>query len=379
MKKYVFLVFWFASAVACGQTITGGVYDLETKKGIPGVAVSDQVNVVVTDANGQFKIDVRPGQSFLVISTPDGYDAEHRWFNRIALPRDKEDFYLKKTQVKTEFSFIHASDTHCSEQTVDRMKKFKDIVDKEKPDFVLITGDLVKDALRVSEKQAEIYYGAFVEQTLNFSASLHYVPGNHENFGIERNLSKVSKSNRYYGKKLYDHWLGPNYYSFNYGGIHFIGLDDVDFEDMWYYGHVDAVQLNWMKEDLAVVPKDMPVVTFKHIPMFSGGLSLSPFEEEGLGRTLEVENGKKQFRHVVSNAHEMLEILQTHPYPLSLAGHYHARQVFRYESTGQNTRFEQTGAVVGNGGEGNIIMKSGVVLYKVKNGAIDEGKFIALD
>jgi hypothetical protein len=34
---------------------------------------------------------------------------------------------------------------------------------------------------------------------------------------------------------------------------------------------------------------------------------------------------------------------------------------------------------VGNGGEGNIVMKSGVVLYKVRNGAIDKGEFVPLD
>jgi hypothetical protein len=86
-----------------------------------------------------------------------------------------------------------------------------------------------------------------------------------------------------------------------------------------------------------------------------------------------------QFRHVVSNAHELMELLQTHPYPVSLSGHYHARQIFHYEGTGQNTRFEQTGAVVGDGGEGSMLMKSGVVLYKVKNGIIDSGKFLPLD
>jgi 3',5'-cyclic AMP phosphodiesterase CpdA len=205
------------------------------------------------------------------------------------------------------------------------------------------------------------------------------VPGNHEIFGIERHLSLVSPKNQFYAKKMFAHYLGPNYYSFNYGGIHFVGLDDVDYEDMWYYGHVDSLQMEWLKQDLATLPAKTPVVTFKHIPDFSGGLSLTTFEESGPGRTLEREKGTLQFRHVVSNAHELTELIQAHPYPLSLSGHYHARQIFRYESRGQNTRFEQTGAVVGDGGEGNVIMKSGVVLYKVKNGTIDEGKFIALD
>ena len=66
-------------------------------------------------------------------------------------------------------------------------------------------------------------------------------------------------------------------------------------------------------------------------------------------------------------------------YPISLAGHFHSRQVFNFESTRQKTRFEQAAAVVGNGGEGSIEMRSGITLYTVKNGQISEGKSIALD
>jgi len=139
------------------------------------------------------------------------------------------------------------------------------------------------------------------------------------------------------------------------------------------------VQVGWLKGDLAAVPSNIPVVTFAHMPMFSGGLSLSNFEEDGPGRSLERQKGKLHYRHVVSNAQELLEILQTHPYPMSLAGHFHSRQTFNFESTGQKTRFEQAAAVVGNGGEGAIVMRSGITLYKVKNGVISEGEFIPMD
>lgn len=368
-------MFWLGVNLVYAQTISGSVTD-ESNKGIAGVAVSDQATVVTTDANGKYEIKITPGRSFVMISMPSGYKGSY--YKKIEANK-AINFTLKKDVSKTEFSFIQASDTHISEKTVDRTVKLRELTEKLKPDFVLVCGDLIRDALRVPEEEAKAYYQLYVDNIAKFTTPVWSVPGNHENFGIERHLSLVSPKNPLYGKKMYEHYLGPNYYSFNYGGIHFIGIDDVDFDDTWYYGHVDSLQMSWLKQDLAAVPKNTPVVTFKHMPMFSGGLSLAPFEEAGPGRTLERVNGMNQFRHVVSNAHELLELLQTHPYPLSLAGHFHARQKFSYESTGQNTRFEQTGAVVGDGGEGNIIMKSGVVLYKVKNGAIDEGKFIALD
>ncbi len=371
----LFLLFWVTSAAAFAQTsVSGRVYNEASNTGIAGVAISDQSTVVVTDANGKYQITTTPGRSFIMISMPDGYSGI--FYNKIS---SEVNFPLKKIATKTEFSFIHASDTHISKESENRTDKLRALTESLKPDFVLITGDLVKDALRVPENDAKKLFEMFAAAVKKFPTQVWYVPGNHEIFGIERQTSLVSRDNPLYGKKMFAYYLGPNYYSFNYGGIHFVGLDDIDYEDTWYFGHVDSLQMSWLKQDLASVPAKMPVVTFKHIPFYSGGLSLTPFEEAGGGRTLEREKGVLQFRHVVSNASEAMLLLQTHPYPLSLSGHYHARQIFRYESTGQNTRFEQTGAVVGNGGDGNLTMRSGVVLYKVKNGIIDDGKFIPLD
>ncbi|HZY81372.1 MAG TPA: metallophosphoesterase [Cyclobacteriaceae bacterium] len=386
MHKILLLLFAIGAITAKAQTITGFVFVDSNNNGnrdgneagVAGVAVSDQATVVVTDNTGKYQIKPQAGQAFLVITLPDGHKAPQGFWKRIE-SNTTINFPLTKTAVPSEFSFIHASDTHISEQSVGRTVKLRELTNSLKPDFVLVCGDLVRDALRVPEEEAKRYYQLYVDNIKQFTVPVWSVPGNHELFGIERHLSLVSPKNPLYGRKMFAHYIGPNYYSFNYGGIHFIGLDDVDFEDTWYYGRIDSLQMSWLKQDLAALPAKTPVVTFKHIPDFSGGLSLSTFEESGPGRSLEREDGVLQFRHVVSNAHQLTELLQTHPYPLSLSGHYHARQVFRYESTGQNTRFEQTAAVVGEGGEGNIVMKSGVVLYKVKNGLIDEGKFIPLD
>jgi hypothetical protein len=142
---------------------------------------------------------------------------------------------------------------------------------------------------------------------------------------------------------------------------------------------VDSLQVKWLQADLATVPKTMPVITFGHMPFYSGGLSLTSFTEEGPSRTLEREGGKLQFRHVVSNAEDVIKILDTHPFPISLSGHYHSRQVFTYERSGSPIRFEQTGAVVGANQHGQEVLPSGVTLYTVTNGKIDAGKFIPLD
>ena len=347
--------------------------------GVKGIAVSDQVNVVTSGADGSYSLAQTKNYGIVSISLPDGYQLGGPFWRAVdpgAAAADY-DFPLLKTRVVTTFSFIHASDTHISPASLDRMKKFEKKTDSIKPDFVIITGDLVKDALRVGEKEARSLYDLFQQEVPHLTATTWLIPGNHENFGIERHLSLVSADNPLYGKKMYRHYFGPDYYSFNYGGIHFVGLNSLSFEDLWYYGNIDSVQLEWMKKDIALLPPQTPIVTFQHVPFFSGGLSLQPFEDAGPGRVLEREKGVLQYRHIVSNADEVINALKGHNYPLALAGHYHYQQ--RFSMAGVQTRFEQTGAVVAPTAEGPFKMPSGIVVYTVKDGKIDEGKFVPLD
>ncbi len=122
-----------------------------------------------------------------------------------------------------------------------------------------------------------------------------------------------------------------------------------------------TVRLEWLKRDLTKVPLSTPIGTFQHVPFFSGGLSMSPYEADGPGRTLENEKGTTQFSHVVSNALEVLAMLKGHNFPLALAGHYHYEQKFALQ--GLNTRFEQTGAVIAPSSIGPITMPSGYFIY----------------
>src|SRR5436190_7751175 len=317
------------SGVVFIDTNGNGVRD-GNEQGLRGVSVSDQINVVVTDQNGFYLIPTSKGYGFVFISVPNGYKLMRPFYHRVDLNSSNAhvDFAVTKTSTHTQFTFVHASDTHISDKSLDRMQKFKAAVDSLRPDFVIVTGDLVKDALRVPEKEASSLFELYKSETSRFSTPIWNVPGNHEIFGIERELSKVAVTNPLYGIKMYRSYLGPDYYSFNYGGIHFVALNSLEFDDMWYYGSVDSLQREWLKKDLAAIPPSTPVVTFQHVPFLSGGLSITGYIPEGPGRTLEKAKGKMRFRHVVVNAHDVLKILRTRPYPLALAGHFHTRQRF---------------------------------------------------
>ena len=364
------------------QAVTGAIFiDAnrngtrdQGERGVAGVAVSNQQQVVRSAGDGTYTLP-DAGYGVVFASLPDGFDASgtfwRKAFDGVA------DIGLVPRETRRSFSFIHASDTHVSAQSLPRLQRLRAIVDEQKPDFVIVTGDLVRDALRVGEAEATSYYDLYVTEARRFDVPVWSVPGNHENFGIERHLSLVSAKHPLYGKGMYRARLGPNYYSFNYGGVHFVGLDSVDIEDLWYYGHVDAVQLAWLRADLADVAPGTPVVTFNHIPFVSAVESANGFRDEGTAPSLIKVGGKTVYRHIVSNFGEALAVMSRHDWTLALGGHLHTRETIRFESP-TRTRFFQTAAVVGPT-EGPVPAISGVTLYRASSGTIDDGTFLAID
>jgi hypothetical protein len=346
------------------------------ERGISGVAVSNQRDVVQTGADGRYALPPAP-YGVVFMSLPDGYaSVGDFWRAASGSPGSAADFALTPQPASTTFTFIHASDPHVSQQNVGRLQQLRGIAEKYRPEFVLVSGDLVRDALRVGEEEARGYYDLYTQEVRRFPMPVWSVPGNHENFGIERHLSLVSPTHPLYGKGMYRQRLGPNYYSFTHGGIHFIGLDSVDIADLWYYGHVDDVQLAWLKADLAQVPPDIPVVTFNHIPFASALDSLSGYRDDGPAPTLIKVGNRTVFRHIVSNFSDVLASIGTRDWPLALGGHLHTRESISFGSS-VRTRFHQAAAVVGPT-ENAIPALSGVTLYRVKNRVIDDGEFIPL-
>ncbi|HEV8122807.1 MAG TPA: metallophosphoesterase [Gemmatimonadales bacterium] len=346
------------------------------ESGIAGVVVSNQVQSVRTDSAGRFRLDDGQGFGLVFVSVPDGYRSAGPFWMRA--DQQQLDFPMVQTPASREFTFIHASDTHLDSLSLPRIRMLQALVDSIRPDFVIITGDLVRDALRVSDTVATGRYQLYVREQGRISRPVWTAPGNHEIFGIERAKSHVSADHPLYARKMYRHYLGPDYYSFNYGGVHFVALNSEDYDDQWYYGHIDSVQVEWLKQDLSFVSMATPVVTFNHIPFFTAVEMINGYVDEPPAPTLITVGGKTTFRHVVSNAGDLMAILRAHRYPLALGGHMHIRETLEYALGGQNTRFEQAAAVVGPSDADNLHFSSGITVYRVKDGDISEGLFVPL-
>ena len=384
MKKIFFTAFLLVAICLHSQetVITGIVYEDTNgnnnkdngESGIAGVVLSDQELTAVTGEDGTFNIHTENGFPWLFLSMPDGYQGDY-----YAPKAPGMSFPLRKSGQKKAFRFIHASDTHIDSLNLPRMQRFREMADSLAPDFIIITGDLVRDALRVPEKTARAYYEMYLAEIGKFSVPVYSAVGNHELFGIERDKSLVSAENPLYGKAMFRSYLGPDYYSFNYGGVHFIALDGVDYQNLYYFGHVDSLQLEWLGRDLGRIPASTPVVTFNHIPLVSPGFSFQEFENDPFyGPDLLLQGQKFRHRHIVYNYAQVKEKIGTHPYPLALSGHYHMAQSASF--TGTETLFAQTSAITRPDSYEyqGMSVQSGFTLYEIINGKVASAKFIPL-
>jgi hypothetical protein len=345
--------------------------------GVANVSVSNQDAVVRTGVDGRYQLPDR-GLGSVFVSVPRHHRAVGAWWKPVTgeMPID---FALAPQREPVPFTFVQASDTHIAPASVPRTRRMIAVVDSLKPAMLLITGDLVRDALRVGEAEAAGYYTLFAQEMQAVRVPFFTVPGNHEVFGIERAQSKVDPAHPLFGRGMYRARRGPDYYSFDAGGVHFVALNTVDIDDQWYHGHVDSLQLAWLARDLSFVPDSVPVVTFNHIPMVSTGEQLGGYSEAMPAPTLITVKGKTQFRHTVVNLNELLGVLGTHRWEIALGGHVHFRETIALELGGRALRFHQTAAVVSATPKGRLMLPSGVTLYTIRNGHVDDGRFVPLD
>jgi len=354
-----------------------GILD-STERPVPGVVVSNQLDVVTTDAGGRYQLPA-DDKTIVFVSVPTDWRTVGASWHAVA-GTDSISFGLRAQRQPRSFRFIHASDTHIDTAHVDRVRRFTALADSIAPALTLIAGDLIYDAMSQREPRARGFFELFVSEMKSFHGPFWTVPGNHDHFGIIPTRSRVPETHPLYNRGMYRHYMGPEYYSFNYGGVHFIGLDTVQPDDSAYYGGVDSLQLAWMTRDVAALPASTPIVLFAHIPLASGIEPMTGYYEGALVSSVAHPKtaGTPTFRHTAANTLAVLDVFKGRPLPLILGGHTHVAEKLVFHSDRGPLRFEQTAAIVGPNDYGPIVMPSGFSLYSVANGVIDAGTFVPL-
>ena len=348
---------------------------------LSGVAVSNQNDVAVTTAAGTAQV-ARGSTGIVFVSVPDRYRSVGPFWRAPAASETQIAFALQPAPAIESFSFIHASDPHIAPNSVARTQRFLALVDSIRPAFVIVTGDLVRDAMSQPEPLARSYFDLFMKETKLMATPMWTVPGNHDHFGIVRRRTglRPDSAHTLYDRGMYRSYLGPDYYSFTIGGVHFVGLNTLMVDDSAYFGRVDSVQLAWLQRDLALVPANTPIVTFNHIPMVSGWEILTGFVDMPIVASIRRDaSGATTHRHTVANVLEVMAAIHGHPWVLALGGHIHAGEKLVFQTQGM-TRFEQAAAIVGGAAiDPYLVIPSGFTLYTVRNGVIDGGRFVGLD
>ncbi|MFT5316226.1 MAG: hypothetical protein ACI9UK_002071, partial [Candidatus Krumholzibacteriia bacterium] len=203
-------------------------------------------------------------------------------------------------QFRDDYYFIQISDTHLpdhqfsdsggapedSTETLDFRAVIADI-NLINPEFVLITGDFINEGELEDHLEWRSYTRA-QRQLYEFDTPTYLIAGNHDIGGWNATPPPAGTARRnwwrFFGWPRLDSPPAgaPQYtqnYSFDYGPVHFVGLESYDNYDLWRSGIYGSdsfpnTQINWLTQDLAAASGSQSQVLFYHYD-FQNELNLS--------------------------------------------------------------------------------------------------------
>lgn len=162
-----------------------------------------------------------------------------------------------------DFTFGQISDTHVGfggEANRDSMGTLKDSIGainalQTRPAFVLHTGDL-------SHGQKPGAFDTLAESLKAVKTErMFFIPGEHD-VALDGGKEYLSR----YGAGTYE---SRGYQSFDYRGVHFVGLVNVLSYKPGVGGALGDEQLAWLRKDLEAQSTSTPIVVFSHVPLWA--------------------------------------------------------------------------------------------------------------
>jgi C terminal of Calcineurin-like phosphoesterase/N terminal of Calcineurin-like phosphoesterase/Calcineurin-like phosphoesterase len=304
---------------------------------VRGARVSDGRAVVRVDADGRFDFVTTDAQRYLTVCPPTGYalptsrtgtvqlytplprtggEMTHQ-FELTARPdRDDGHSFLVLADPQTENDFemqrFHA------ETVPDVLQTRQSLGDRSV--FGVGCGDLMYDHLEM--------YPEYERAVWRMGIPFAQVVGNHDlNYDARTTEDATATFQRHFG--------APNL-SFDMGQVHYLVLNDVFWHGAGYIGYLTEEQLEWVKQDLALVEPGRTVIVFLHIPVVSSQYERVGERAPGVGTSL-------------TNRQALYRLLEGHRAHI-IAGHTHESE-HRTEGT---IHEHVSGAVCGAWWSGDI-------------------------
>jgi 3',5'-cyclic AMP phosphodiesterase CpdA len=204
-----------------------------------------------------------------------------------------------------DFDIALITDVHIERGKI-AVSKFSETISEinsRKPAFVWDMGDM---SLYPSSSRV------YLDCVRKLRMPLYACPGNHDIALDDTNP-----------RRLFNDCFGRAYYSFDFGGVHFITLDGNTVVHRQGKNTIDACldqrQIAWLKADLEAVPKQMPIICGVHIPIVS-----TYIRRRGGGTFPKDFPIAPQFNE--SRAEELIDLLAQYNVKLVLQGHAHENE-----------------------------------------------------
>jgi hypothetical protein len=275
--------------------------------GLPGVGVSNGRDVVRTDAQGRYRLPLTDDTILFVIKPAS-------WMTPVDEHNVPRFYSIYKPAGSPTLTYTGVAPTGPLPDSVDfplvrhdeperfRVVLFGDTQPDSLQDINYLAHDIIEELVG-TDAAFGITLGDLVNNDLSLLPPViktmgvvglpwYYVPGNHDT-----NQDALDDG---YSTETFQRFFGPPYYAFNYGQVHFVVLDDVIWEKPdpdkrgRYHAGLGRTQLEFIRNDLALVPAEKLIVLAMHIPL------------------IEVEDRA-----------ELFHILQDHPHTFSVSAHYH--------------------------------------------------------
>jgi hypothetical protein len=266
-----------------GMTLKGIVFC--DGEGLPGVVVSDGREVTVTDDDGIYYLPSDKENGFVFISIPGNYEVATSdniplFFRRLSggSSVEQHDFSLVQAD-NTDHVVLPLADWHLANRNDDITQFTNGFLSDVNAVINTYTSAGTKVyGVPLGDMTWDLYWydnnfrlPDYLVEMKKINCSMFNVMGNHDNdpyvasdVGAEEPFREI---------------IGPTYYSFNLGQVHYVVLDDIQYINTGgsqgvigarnYNDIVLSNQTGWLVRDLAAITdKSTPLVIFIHAPLY---------------------------------------------------------------------------------------------------------------
>lgn len=279
-KIYINIVDKIDFEPSAGTTVFGLVSSEEGP--VANVVVSDGTEVTVTDDKGIYELKSAKKWGYVFISVPSGYEVAaegvfpqfYQTLKGAADVVEQKDFKLTKVDGQDRYKLFLLGDMHLANRTNDAAQFTQFTTDLNaymaqhsgQKMYALTLGDMTWDLYWYKNNYALPQYRETINRQVK-NLQIYHTMGNHDN--------DFMTTSDYDAAVKYVDCIGPTFYSFNIGQVHYVVMDNIDCsaydgtDSRNYVKKLSNEQLKWLAKDLAYVDKSTPLIVAMHAQIYA--------------------------------------------------------------------------------------------------------------